>query len=93
MLALLTAEFGAFFAPPDGRPLAGIDGDGEEVEELMPLVWMPGGMGRFAFAVSDCTVVAEGAIFANPRGVNQRDPKRLGSVPLSDRRAALLRYR
>jgi hypothetical protein len=40
------AEFGGL--PLFGSLPVDIDGDGEEVEECMPLVWIPGGMGRFA---------------------------------------------
>lgn len=40
---LLVAEFGGYFAPPGSLP-ADIDGDGEEVEECMPFVIMPGGL-------------------------------------------------
>jgi hypothetical protein len=45
---LLVAEFGAILEP-EGSLLADIDGDGEDVEELIPFVWMPGGTGRFIF--------------------------------------------
>jgi len=54
-------RFGEYFAAP-GNLLADIDGEGEEVEELIPFVWMPGGTGRLTFEDSDCVAVAEGAI-------------------------------
>jgi len=37
----------------DGSLLLDIDGDGDEVEELMPFVWMPGGTGRFTLEGCD----------------------------------------
>jgi hypothetical protein len=65
---LLVAEFGATLEP-EGSLLADIDGDGEEVEELIPpipFVWIPkgnpGGTGRFIFEDSDWVAVADGAI-------------------------------
>jgi hypothetical protein len=58
---LLVAEFGGL--PLFGSLPVDIDGDGEEVEECMPLVWIPGGMGRFALVdESDEVDVAEGAM-------------------------------
>jgi hypothetical protein len=54
------AEFGGL--PLLGSLPADIEGDGEEVEEWMPFVCIPGGMGRFALEESDWTAVADGAI-------------------------------
>lgn len=45
---LLVAEFGATLEP-EGSLLADMDGDGEDVEEWMPFVCIPGGTGRFIF--------------------------------------------
>ena len=61
---LLIAEFG--FLPPEGSLPADMEGEGEEVDELMPFVWIPGGMGRLDLDVCDWVVVAEGAIFLTP---------------------------
>jgi hypothetical protein len=63
---LPVAEFGATLEP-DGSLLADIEGDGEEVEELIPFVWMPGGTGRFILEDIDCIVVADGAICISTR--------------------------
>ena len=49
---LLVAEFGGYFAPPPGSLLADIDGDGDEVEECMPFVMMPGGL--LTLVETDC---------------------------------------
>lgn len=57
----LDVRFGEYFAAP-GSLLADIEGEGDEVEELIPFVWMPGGTGRLTFEDSDCVAVAEGAI-------------------------------
>lgn len=46
----------------DGSLLLEIEGDGEEVEELMPFVWMPGGTGRLTLDGCDWVAVVEGAI-------------------------------
>lgn len=48
---LLVAELGGYFAPP-GSLLADIDGDGDELEECMPFVMMPGGL--LTLVVTDC---------------------------------------
>ncbi len=48
---LLVAEFGGYLAA-DGSLLADIDGEGEEVEECMPFVCIPGGTGRLTLV--DC---------------------------------------
>ena len=63
---LLVAECeGCLLLEAEGNRPADIDGDGEEVEELMPFVWMPGGTGRFALVETDVTAEeAEGAIFS-----------------------------
>jgi hypothetical protein len=58
---LLVAEFGPILEP-EGSLLADIDGDGEEAEELIPFVWIPGGTGRFIFEDTGWVVVADGAI-------------------------------
>ena len=55
------ADPGGYFAPGGSLP-ADIDGEGDEVEEFMPFVWIPGGTGRFTLEESDCVAVAEGAI-------------------------------
>ena len=49
---MLVAEFGPIL-DAEGSLLADIDGDGEEVEELIPFVWIPGGTGRFIFEGTD----------------------------------------
>lgn len=82
---MLAAEFGGL--PLLGSLLAEIEGDGEEVEECMPFVCMPGGMGRFALEESDWTAVAEGAILAFLR-CNAQSPFYKSNVL-----TALLRYR
>jgi hypothetical protein len=56
------AEFGGYFAPP-GSLLADIDGDGEEVEECMPFVIMPGGL----LTLDDSDWTALGAILTPKR--------------------------
>jgi hypothetical protein len=48
---LLVAEFGGYF-DPEGSLLADRDGEGVEVEEFMPFVWIPGGMGRLTLLES-----------------------------------------
>jgi hypothetical protein len=58
---LLVAEFGPILEP-EGSLLADIDGDGEEADELIPFVWIPGGTGRFIFEDTGWVVVADGAI-------------------------------
>lgn len=58
---MLEAGFGEYFAAP-GSLLADIEGEGDDVEELIPFVCMPGGIGRLTFEDSDCVAVAEGAI-------------------------------
>jgi hypothetical protein len=58
---LLVAEFGGYLAA-EGSLLADIEGDGEELDELIPLVFIPGGTGRFILEERDCVTVAEGAI-------------------------------
>ena len=65
---LLVAELGAYFAAEGSLP-ADIDGDGDEVEELMPfvLVCIPCGTGRLILVDIDWDVVAEGAILNVPR--------------------------
>jgi hypothetical protein len=63
---LLVAEFGPILEP-EGSLLADIDGDGEEAEELIPFVWIPGGTGRFIFEDTGWVVVADGAIFISAR--------------------------
>lgn len=51
------ALFGGFFAD--------IDGDGDEFDDVTPLVWMPGGTGRLALvAPFCCTTGLAGAIVA-----------------------------
>lgn len=64
--ALLEAEFGGSLEP-EGSLLADIDGDGDEVEEWMPLVWMPGGIGRLILDDTDCVATAGGAISLSRR--------------------------
>jgi hypothetical protein len=41
---LLVVEVGGYFALPPGSLLADMDGEGEDVEECMPFVIMPGGL-------------------------------------------------
>ena len=45
---LVVAECGAAFAAGGRRPVD-IEGEGEEVEELIPFVCIPGGTGRLIF--------------------------------------------
>lgn len=87
---LLVAEFG-------GLPLCGslpvdIEGDGEEVDECMPFVCIPGGIGRLTLAGSDWTDVAEGAILS---ALQQRTKAYRLSMSVASRTvlATLLRYR
>jgi hypothetical protein len=51
---LLVTGFGTTLEP-EGSLLVDIDGDGEDVEELIPFVWIPcgTGTGRFIFEESD----------------------------------------
>jgi hypothetical protein len=58
---LLEAEFEGSLEP-EGSLLADIEGDGDEVEEWMPFVWMPGGIGRLILDDIDGVAAAEGAI-------------------------------
>ncbi len=58
---LVVAEFGGIFEPEGSRP-ADIDGEGEEVEELIPFVCIPGGIGRLILPACDWAAMAEGAI-------------------------------
>jgi hypothetical protein len=84
---LLVAEFGATLEP-DGSLLADNEGDGEEVEEFIPFVWMPGGTGRFILEAIDCIVVADGAIrISAPRKMDHRCFRLCNTLP------ALPRYR
>lgn len=68
--AFPVAEVGGYFAPEEIRP-ADIDGDGEEFEALMPLVWMPGGIGRLTLLETVLAAVAEGAIFEAPHSAGE----------------------
>lgn len=43
-----------------------MEGDGEAVDELMPFVWIPGGIGRLILEGCDWVEVAEGAISDPP---------------------------
>lgn len=58
---LIVAEFGTILEPEGSLP-ADMEGDGDEVEELIPFVLIPGGTGRFAFEGSDWVPAADGAI-------------------------------
>jgi hypothetical protein len=58
---LLVAGFGGYLAA-EGSLLADIEGDGEELDELIPLVLIPGGAGRLILEERDCVTLAEGAI-------------------------------
>jgi hypothetical protein len=64
------AEIGGYFAPEETLP-AEIDGDEDEFEALMPLVWMPGGIGRLTLLETVLAAVAEGAIFEAPHSADQ----------------------
>lgn len=66
----VVAEVGGYFAPEEILP-AEIDGDGDGFEALMPLVWMPGGMGRLTLVETVLAAVAEGAILEAPRSADQ----------------------
>jgi hypothetical protein len=70
---LLVAEFGGIFDAEFGSLPADIEGEGDEVEELMPFVWIPGGIGLFVFA-SAWTVVADGAILQVSSAPKRRVP-------------------
>lgn len=59
--ALPVPDVGGCFTPEEVL-FADIEGDGEEVEALMPLVWIPGGMGRLTLPGTVLAAVAEGAI-------------------------------
>jgi hypothetical protein len=67
---LLAVEVGGYFAP-DETLVADIDGDGDEVDVLMPFVWIPGGMGRLTLLCTVCAAVAEGAIFGATHSAGQ----------------------
>lgn len=58
---LLVAECGAFFAE-FGNLALDSEGEGEDVEEFMPFVCMPGGTGRLILAGSACVVAVTGAM-------------------------------
>ena len=60
-MPLLVAEFVGYFVTP-GSLLDDIDGEGEDVEELMPLVWMCAGVGRLILSDWVAVAEAEGAI-------------------------------
>jgi hypothetical protein len=60
--AFPAVEFGGYFVL-DECLFADMDGDGEEVEALMPFVWIPGGIGRLTLPGTVLAAVAEGAIF------------------------------
>lgn len=47
------AEFGACFALVGGF-LADMEGEGDEFDDVMPFVWIPGGTGRFILAAPFC---------------------------------------
>lgn len=47
------AEVGVCFALSGGF-LADMEGDGDDVDGMAPLVWMPGGTGRLAFVTPFC---------------------------------------
>jgi hypothetical protein len=70
---LLVAEFGGIFDAEFGSLPADIEGEGDEVEELMPFVWIPGGIGLFVFA-SAWTAVADGAMIQVSSAPKRRDP-------------------
>ena len=61
------AELGVCFALGGGF-LADKEGDGDDVDAAMPLVWIPAGTGRFALVAPFCwtTGLAGGAIVATP---------------------------
>lgn len=61
---LLVAEFGGYFALPPGSLLADIDGEGDEVEEFMPFVIMPGGLLIFAETACDRGAMIPRALLA-----------------------------
>lgn len=73
-LAADFAPFGAFFADIEG------DGDGDGRAAPAPLVWMPGGIGRFAFpagtaagaAAATGPIAFVGTGFARAGGSRQR---------------------
>lgn len=56
------AEFGGCFALCGGF-LADIRGEGDDADEEMPFVWIPGGMGRLGLVATFCCA-ATGAMFA-----------------------------
>jgi hypothetical protein len=62
----MVAELGGFFAEFGNLP-ADIEGEGDDVEDLMPLVWMPGGIGLLILVETCCTAVVAGAILNGPQ--------------------------
>lgn len=58
---LLVAEVGGYFAVLGSLP-ADIDGEGDDAEDLMPFVWMPGGTGRLILEGTDWVIAPAGAI-------------------------------
>lgn len=83
---LLVAEAGAGFAPELGSLPADIEGDGDDVEDLVPFVWIAGGMGRLTLDESACTVAADGAILQVSRAAFANVPD--GYAIILFRRAA-----
>lgn len=65
-MARSLAEFGACFAP--GGLILDIDGEGDDVDDAAPFVWIPGGTGRFILPGAFCctavvvVVTLDGAI-------------------------------
>lgn len=70
---LLVAELGGYLGP-EGSLLADIDGDGDDVEECMPFVMMPGGL--LTLVVTDCrgVMVPESACCSRPSHVIKESP-------------------
>ena len=107
LLGTLEGRLGAAFAPlavaefgvcleAEGGFLEARDGDGDDLDELTPLVWMPGGTGRLIFeGMFGWTAVATGAILATyPRRAVLRtffstDTAQLGP-PISKRDATIV---
>jgi hypothetical protein len=55
VMARSLAELGACFAP--GGLILDMEGEGDDVDDAAPLVWMPGGTGRLILPGAFCTAV------------------------------------
>lgn len=89
-MARSLAELGAGFAP--GGLILDMDGEGDDVDDAAPFVWMPGGTGRLILPVAFCctavvvVVTLDGAI-VTPNAPRRRAWASGRLLPLLSRRA------